>query len=132
VRLIVTGNALWSLLHQEFVRRHDQKAQGKQSIKKWESLPVESSGDKGLAYVEELASTETDGSPIRPLQTNGIMHTDAAYVGFGGTLDVAGTQETLDSGKTKGYGNGRTKQSAFRSGNSRQFVGCSWERWENE
>jgi hypothetical protein len=36
VRLIVTGNALCSLLHHEFVRRHDQKAQGKQSIKEWE------------------------------------------------------------------------------------------------
>jgi hypothetical protein len=32
VRLIVTDNALCSLLHQEFVRRHDQKAQGKPSI----------------------------------------------------------------------------------------------------
>jgi hypothetical protein len=40
----------------------------------------------------KLASTETDGRPIRPLPTNEIMHmhTDAAGVGFGGTLDVAG------------------------------------------
>jgi hypothetical protein len=37
-----------------------------------------------------LASNETDGHPIRPLPTNGIMHTDAADVGFGRTLDVAG------------------------------------------
>jgi hypothetical protein len=54
VRPIVTGNALFSLLHQEFARRHYQKAQGKQSIKKWESLPVESSIDKGPADVEEI------------------------------------------------------------------------------
>jgi hypothetical protein len=54
VRLIVTGNALFSLLHQKFVRQHDQKAQGKQSIKKWESLPVESSVDKGPADVDEI------------------------------------------------------------------------------
>jgi hypothetical protein len=33
VRLIVTGNALCSLLHQDSVRRHDQKAQEKPSIK---------------------------------------------------------------------------------------------------
>jgi hypothetical protein len=38
----------------------------------------------------KLASTETDGRQIRPLSTNGIKHTDAADVGFGGTLDVAG------------------------------------------
>jgi hypothetical protein len=38
----------------------------------------------------KLASTETDGRPIRTLPTNGIMHTDAADVGFGGTLDVEG------------------------------------------
>jgi hypothetical protein len=38
----------------------------------------------------KLASTETDGRPIRPLPTNGIMHTGAADVGFGGTLDVDG------------------------------------------
>jgi hypothetical protein len=54
VRLIVTGNALCSLLHQEFVRRHDQKAQGKQIIKEWESLPVESSIDKGPADVDKI------------------------------------------------------------------------------
>jgi hypothetical protein len=34
VRLFVTGNALCSLLHQESVRRHNQKSQGKSSIKK--------------------------------------------------------------------------------------------------
>jgi hypothetical protein len=38
----------------------------------------------------KLEITETDGRPIRPLPINGIMHTDAADVGFGGTLDVAG------------------------------------------
>jgi hypothetical protein len=54
VRLIVTGNALCSLLHQESIRRHDQKAQRRASIKEWESLPVESSVDKGLANVEEI------------------------------------------------------------------------------
>jgi hypothetical protein len=37
-----------------------------------------------------VASTETDEHPIRPLPTNGIMQTDAADVGFGVTLDVAG------------------------------------------
>jgi hypothetical protein len=87
---------------------------------------------RDLLMWRKLASTETDGRPIRPLPTNGIMFTNAADVGFGGMLDVAGNQETLDSGRTKGYGNGRTEQSAFRSRNSRRFVGCSWERWENE
>jgi hypothetical protein len=52
VRLIVAGNALCSLLHQESIRRHDQKAQGKLSIKEWESLPVESSVDKEPADVK--------------------------------------------------------------------------------
>jgi hypothetical protein len=54
VRLIVTGNALCSILYQESVRRHDQNAQGKPSIKEWESLPLESSVDKGPADVEEI------------------------------------------------------------------------------
>jgi hypothetical protein len=38
----------------------------------------------------KLVSTETDGCPIRPLPTNGILHAEAADVGFGGTLDVGG------------------------------------------
>jgi hypothetical protein len=54
MRLIVVGNALCSLLHQESIRRHDQKAQRKSSIKEWESLPVESSVDKGPADVKEI------------------------------------------------------------------------------
>jgi hypothetical protein len=45
VRLIVAGNTICLLLHKEFVRRQDQKAQGRSSIKEWESLPVESSVD---------------------------------------------------------------------------------------
>jgi hypothetical protein len=36
------------------------------------------------------SNTETDGRPIRPLPNKGIMHTDAADVGFDGTLDVEG------------------------------------------
>jgi hypothetical protein len=44
---------------------------------------------------------------------------------------LRGIQETLDSGMTKGYVNGRTEKSAFWSENSRQFVWCSWEQWEN-
>jgi hypothetical protein len=63
VRLIVTGNALCSLLHQEFVRRHDQKAQGKPSIVEWESLPVESSVDKGPAVVEEIGGHRERWTP---------------------------------------------------------------------
>jgi hypothetical protein len=31
-------------------------------------------------------------------------------------------QRTLDSGRTKGYENGRTEQSVFRSGNSRKSL----------
>jgi hypothetical protein len=54
VRLIVAGNALCSLLHQESIRRFDQKAQGRSSIKEWESLPVESSVNKEPADVEEI------------------------------------------------------------------------------
>jgi hypothetical protein len=42
VRIIVDRNALCSLLNQEVIRRHDQKAQRRTSIKEWESLPVES------------------------------------------------------------------------------------------
>jgi hypothetical protein len=38
----------------------------------------------------KLARTETDGRPIRQLPTNGIMYIDAANLGFGETLDVAG------------------------------------------
>jgi hypothetical protein len=54
VRLIVTVKAICSLLHQDFVRRHDQ-TQGNPSIKEWESLPrVESLVDKVLADVEEI------------------------------------------------------------------------------
>jgi hypothetical protein len=63
VRLIVAGYALCSLLHQEFVRRHDQKAQGGSSIKEWESLPVESSVDNGPANVEEIGKQRDRRTP---------------------------------------------------------------------
>jgi hypothetical protein len=45
---------------------------------------------RDLQMWRKLASTETDGRPIRPLPTNGLMHTYAADVDFGGTLDVVG------------------------------------------
>jgi hypothetical protein len=45
---------------------------------------------RDLQTWRKLASNETDGRSIRPLSTNVIMHTDAAYMGFGGTLDIAG------------------------------------------
>jgi hypothetical protein len=48
---------------QESIRRHDQKAQRRTSIKEWESLPVESSVDKGPADVEEIGE-HRDGRPI--------------------------------------------------------------------
>jgi hypothetical protein len=63
VRLIVTGNALCLLLHQDFIRRHDQKAQGIPSIKEWESLPVESSVDKGLTDVKEIGEHRDRWTP---------------------------------------------------------------------
>jgi hypothetical protein len=63
VRLIVTGNALCSLLHRESIRRHDQKAQKRTSIKEWESLPVESSVDKGPADVEEIGEHRDSWTP---------------------------------------------------------------------
>jgi hypothetical protein len=63
VRLIVAGNALCSLLHQEFIRRHEQKAQRRTSIKEWESLPVESSVDKGPADVEEIGEHRDRWTP---------------------------------------------------------------------
>jgi Reverse transcriptase (RNA-dependent DNA polymerase) len=91
VRLIVAGNALCSLLHQESIRRHDQKAQGGSSIKEWESAAVSHQSIRDLQTWRKLASTETDGRPIRPLPTNGIMRTDAADMGFGGTLGIAGS-----------------------------------------
>jgi hypothetical protein len=90
VHLIVAGNALCSLLHQESIRRHDQKAQGGSSIKEWESLPVESSVDKGPADVEEIGEQRDKRTPNSTAPNNGIMHTDAADMGFGGTLDIAG------------------------------------------
>jgi hypothetical protein len=57
---------------------------------------------RDLQMWRKIASTETDGHPIRPLATNGIMHTDAADVGFGGTLDVAGNPG--DSGQWQDQG----------------------------
>jgi hypothetical protein len=45
---------------------------------------------RDLRMWRKLAGTEIDGRSIRTLPTNGIMHTDAADVGFDGTLDVAG------------------------------------------
>jgi hypothetical protein len=63
VRLIVAGNGLCSLLHQESIRRHDQNAQGGSNIKEWESLPVESSVDKKPADVEEFGEQRDRRAP---------------------------------------------------------------------
>jgi hypothetical protein len=63
VRLIVAGNALCSLLNQESIRRHDQKAQGRSSNEEWESLPVAPSVDKGPADVEELGEQRDRRTP---------------------------------------------------------------------
>jgi hypothetical protein len=52
------------------------------------------------------------------------MHTDAADVGFGGTLDVKGNPGDPGQWQDEVIW---VEQSAFRSGNSRQFVWCSWE-----
>jgi hypothetical protein len=57
---------------------------------------------RDLQMWRKLASTETDGRPIRPPPTNGIMHTDAADVGFGRTLDVEGNPG--DPGQWQGQG----------------------------
>jgi hypothetical protein len=43
---------------------------------------------KDLQMWRKLANAETGGRPIRPLTTNGIMHIDAADVGFSMTLNV--------------------------------------------
>jgi hypothetical protein len=37
-----------------------------------------------------LAVCESEGRPILPLSTDGILHTDAADVGYGGTLSTSG------------------------------------------
>jgi hypothetical protein len=58
VRLIVTGNALRSLLHQESIRRHKQKAWRRTSIKECKSLPVKSSIDKRPSDVEAIWRTQ--------------------------------------------------------------------------
>jgi hypothetical protein len=50
----------------------------------------------------KLANIETDGRPIRPLPTNGIMNIYPADVGFGGTLVVAGS--TGDPGQWQDQG----------------------------
>jgi hypothetical protein len=63
LHLIFAGNARCPLLHQEFIRRHDQKAQGKPSIKERESLPVESSVDRGPVDVEEIGKHRDSCTP---------------------------------------------------------------------
>jgi hypothetical protein len=63
VRFIVTSNSLCSLLLHELIRRQDQRAQGKPSIKDWESLPVESSVDKGYEDLEEIGEHRDRWTP---------------------------------------------------------------------
>jgi hypothetical protein len=54
MRLIVAKTVCSSLLHQEFIRKYDQKAQEKPSIKEWESLPVDLSVYKGPLDAEDF------------------------------------------------------------------------------
>jgi hypothetical protein len=132
VRLPVAGNSLCSILHQESIRRHDQKAQSRTSIKEWESLPVEPSVDKGPADVEEIGEHSDRWTPN---STASNQRNHAHRLSRRGIWwkrwTLRGTQGTLDSGRTKEYGNRRIERSAFRSGNSMQFVLCSWEHWKN-
>jgi hypothetical protein len=64
VRRIVTGNALCSLLHQEFVRRHDQKAQKSRASKNGNRCWLSHQSIRNLQVWGKLANTKTDGSPI--------------------------------------------------------------------
>jgi hypothetical protein len=49
-----------------------------------------------------LEMVAEEGRPIRPLGTNGIMHTDAADVGFGGTLALKGNLGDLRTWQDQG------------------------------
>jgi hypothetical protein len=79
----------------------------------------------------KLTSTETERRQIRPLPTNGIMHTEAADVGFGRTLDVAGNPGDPGQWQYQGTWEWKDRSVLFRSENSRQFVWCSGGHWEN-
>jgi hypothetical protein len=45
---------------------------------------------RDLRTWKRLITVAAEGQPIRPLSMNGTMHTDAADVGFGGTLALTG------------------------------------------
>jgi hypothetical protein len=79
---------------------------------------------RDLQMWRKLASTETDGGPTRPLPIKGIMDTDAADVGFGGTLDVAGNPG--DPGQWQNQGIWEMKgQSRGHFGQGTQGNSCS-------
>jgi hypothetical protein len=83
---------------------------------------------KDLQMRRKLESTEADGRPIRPLSINGIMHTDAADVGFGGTLDVAGNPGYLGQWQDQRIWEWKDRAECISVREPRQFVWCSWER----
>jgi hypothetical protein len=66
-----------------------------------------------------LITVQAKGQPIRPLSTNGIMHTDAADVGFGETLALTGEPGDPAHGKIKASGSGKIVPSASQCGSSR-------------
>jgi hypothetical protein len=97
MRLIVAGDALFSLQHQKSIRRHAQKFQGWLSVNEYESLPGESSVDKGPADEEEIG-VHRDRWTLNltaPNQRN-KAHRHSRR-GLGETLDV--TRSPGDPGK---------------------------------
>jgi hypothetical protein len=61
---------------------------------------------------KRLATVAAEGRPIRPLATNGIMHTDAAGVGFGGTLAFNGNPGDPGTWQDQGFWQWRNAPSA--------------------
>jgi hypothetical protein len=88
----VVSNALRSFLFPQSLRRYVHKTcRYPRFLAEWRTLPPESPVDRDLNAWQQLAKEMGDGRPIRPLAPDGIMHTDAANVGYGGTLHVNGS-----------------------------------------
>jgi hypothetical protein len=78
-----------------------------------------------------LAEEDSTGRPILPLPTDGIMHTDAAEVGYGGTLDYSGVPGQDGRWReSKGSGPGRIETNLFQFESYARCDYCSKERWE--
>jgi hypothetical protein len=126
------GDALRAILHQEFVRRPHPQIHAQTGVQEREPLSDELPGNKGSENVDATRDGSAEGRPIRPLGANGIMHTDAADVGFGGNMTLTGNTGDPRTLHDQGIWRWTDRTECISVRELKAIRICYWASWESE